>query len=101
VAAELATAFLRRLQGALPAPALIGRWSLEEFAAIVRAPRTETTNLAKWIGENLSGTYSCLLSGKTVRPSLQITVAVLEVNGFSPEELMKRVANFLPAGAGS
>jgi len=98
VAAELAGAFVRRLQNALPDPAMIGRWSLEEFAAILPISRAEATNAAKWIGENLSGAYSCLLSGKTVRPTLQITVAVLDVQEQGPDELIKRVKAFLPVG---
>ena len=32
----------------------------------------------KWITEHLSGAYACMKSGKTVRPTLQLTVGIVD-----------------------
>ena len=69
--------------------------SREEFVAILNLPKQEATATAKWISEHLSGSYACLLAGKTVRPALQIDVAVVESQGNPPDRLMERVKGFL------
>jgi GGDEF domain-containing protein len=95
VAQELATAFTKRLRNGLPQTAVIGRWSHEEFVVILSVERAEASLIGKWISEHLSGAYACLLAGKSVRPSLQVNVAVLEVAGISPERSIERVKAFL------
>lgn len=95
VAAELAAAFTKRLRNCLPPTAAIGRWSHEEFAAVLLVPRAEANSTAKWVAEHLSGSYACLMAGKTVRPTLQINVAVMETQGNTPERLIERVKGFL------
>ncbi len=95
VAAELAAAFTRRLRNCIPPTAVVGRWSREEFVAILNVPKQEATTTAKWISEHLSGSYACLLAGKTVRPPLQIDVAVVESKGNTPDRLIERVKGFL------
>lgn len=97
VAAELTAAFTKRLRNCLPPNATVGRWSREEFAAILSVPKPEATLTAKWISENLSGSYSCLLAGKAVRPALQVNVAVMEPTGCTPDRLIERVKGFLTA----
>jgi GGDEF domain-containing protein len=91
VAAELAGAFTRRLRNNFAPNTLIGRWSTEEFAAILRAPAAEAIKLARIAGEQLSGTYSCLLDGKVVRPDLQVRVTVVEFAEGSAERLLMRL----------
>jgi GGDEF domain-containing protein len=98
VAAELTAAFTKRLRNSIPPTAAIGRWSHEEFAIVLPISRTEANSTAKWVAEHLSGSYACLLGGKTVRPSLQISVAVMETNGNTPDRLIERVKAFLIAG---
>ena len=95
VAAELAAAFAKRLRNCLPPTAVVGRWSHEEFVAILDVSKKDAMATAKWISEHLSGSYACLLAGKTVRPNLQINVAVVECKGNTPERLMERVRAFL------
>ncbi|SPF52551.1 Diguanylate cyclase [Candidatus Sulfopaludibacter sp. SbA4] len=95
VAAELAAAFTKRLRNCVPPTAAIGRWSHEEFAVILSVPRSEANSTAKWVAEHLSGSYACLLAGKTVRPTLQINVAVVESKGNTPDRLIERVKAFL------
>lgn len=95
VAAELAGAFTKRLRNILPANTVIGRWSFEEFVAILNAPVADAIKAAKAAGEQLSGTYSCLLEGKVVRPDLQVRVMVVECAEGSPERLLARVREFM------
>jgi GGDEF domain-containing protein len=95
VAAELAAAFTKRLRNCVPPTTSIGRWSHEEFVAILSVSNSEANSTAKWVAEHLSGSYACLLAGKTVRPSLQINVAVLETAGNTPDRLIERVKAFL------
>ena len=57
---------------------MIGRWGAEQFIAMLYLPKRELVAAAKGISEGLSGAYSCLKDGKTVRPTIQVAVAVLE-----------------------
>jgi GGDEF domain-containing protein len=95
VAGELAGAFVRRLRNCLHPTALIGRWSTEEFVALISVPKTEAIKLAKFVGEQLSGSYACIRNGKTVRPSLQLSVATVESAGSTPDRVRQQVAAFL------
>jgi GGDEF domain-containing protein len=95
VAAELAGAFTKRLLNVLPPNTVIGRWSTEEFVAILSAPVADAIKVAKVVGEQLSGTYSCLQDGKVVRPDLQVRVMVVDRAEGSPERLLGRVREFM------
>jgi GGDEF domain-containing protein len=95
VASELTAAFTKRLRNCLPPTTVIGRWSREEFVAVLNMSKREATSTARWITEHLTGPYACLLNGKTVRPSLQVNVAVVENEGNTPDRLMERVKAFL------
>jgi GGDEF domain-containing protein len=95
VAAELAGAFVRRLRNILPPNVAIGRWSTEEFVAILDAPELDVPKLARTIGEQLSGTYTCLLDGKVVRPELEVRVAVAEPAEGGPERLLALVRDYM------
>jgi GGDEF domain-containing protein len=96
VGKELAGAFAKRLRNTLSNAALIVRWGPEEFAAMLTAKRTEALASAKWITENLSGSYACLKSGKTVRPVLQLTVGVVDTAASElPERIIERIGAFL------
>ena len=94
VSEELAGAFCKRLRNCLPPSATIGRWSADQFIALLGLSQPEALGAARWISEHLGGTYSCLLNGKTVRPSLQLTVAVVDSAGDPPERILERVAEF-------
>jgi GGDEF domain-containing protein len=97
VAAELTGAFTKRLRNSLPPDAEIGRWGEDSFVAIMHAAKPDAVKAAKWIAEHLSGSYSCLLDGKTVRPSLQVSVAVMETGADAPRQILNRVEDFLPS----
>lgn len=98
VAAELTAAFTKRLRNNLPPNAVVARWGNEEFAAMLSIPASEATAVAKSIAEQLSGAYACLLAGKTVRPSLQLSVAVVDSEGATPDRILQRVKGFLTGG---
>ena len=98
VAAELVGAFTKRLRNSLPPDAVIGRWGKEEFAAMLSIPASDATVVAKSIAEQLSGAYACLLAGKTVRPSLQLSVAVVDSEGATPDRILQRVKGFPDGG---
>ena len=91
--AELAGAFTKRLKNSLPQNATLGRWSREEFIALIPGPKDRAT---AWVTDHLSGTYTCLQDGKTVRPSLQVSVGVADSVAREPaERTLERVRQFL------
>ncbi len=95
VAAELAAAFGKRLRNSLPPSATIGRWSEDGFIAMLSVEKAEAMASAKWVTEHLAGAYACLLKGKTVHPSLQVSVALVDNQpGDPPERTLKRVQDF-------
>jgi GGDEF domain-containing protein len=94
---ELAGGFAKRLCNALPPDAVTGRWSNDEFIVVVALPKPQAIAKGKWIAENLSGNYACMLGGKLIHPSLQVNVAVVERAGESPEGVLKKVGNFFVA----
>jgi diguanylate cyclase (GGDEF)-like protein len=92
----LSGAFAKRLRNSLPISAVVARWGSEEFAAMLTAKKSEALASAKWITEHLSGAYSCLKSGKTVRPTLQITVGIVDTAPHdTPERIIERIGVFL------
>jgi GGDEF domain-containing protein len=96
VSEELAGAFAKRLRNSLPSNAVLGRWSTEELVAMLPMKKAEALVSAKWITEHLSGTYACLLDGKTVRPALQLNVGVVDTSpGETAERVLERLGTFL------
>jgi GGDEF domain-containing protein len=92
VCEELAGAFAKRLRNSLPPNTVLGRWGVEDMVAIVQMKKAEAVASGKWITEHLSGTYACLQGGKTVRPSLQLNVGVVETaGGESPDRVLERI----------
>jgi diguanylate cyclase (GGDEF)-like protein len=97
VADELAGAFTKRLRNSLPTTAVIGRWTEEEFLAILQADQPEAAAIAKRISENLTGAYACLKAGKTVRPAIHLRVGVVDPRTDDAERVLQRVREFLNA----
>jgi len=96
VSQELAGAFTKRLRNSLNPSAVLGRWGEEAFLAIGPHQQAEALNTAKWITERLSGTYTCLQDGKTVRPSLKIEVTVLDrCPGGDAEAVLTQIRDLL------
>jgi GGDEF domain-containing protein len=103
VAQELAASFAKRLRNTLPFASVAGRWDAEEFAVMASIRKQEAMKLGKWITENLSGSYSCLKEGKSVRPGLQCSVGIVETAAAdAAERVLQRIDLFFggPAGRG-
>ncbi len=95
VAGELTGAFSRRLRNSLPPDTAIGRWAHEEFLAILKMDQPAAAALAKKISEGLAGPYACLKAGKTVRPTLQLRIALVEKCSDSADRILQRANEFL------
>jgi len=96
VGQELAGAFAKRLRNCLPDTATIGAWGPEEFVTMLDVKMPEATTTGKWITEHLSGAYTCLKNGKTVRPSLHVTVGIVDTStNQTPDHIVERIGVFL------
>jgi diguanylate cyclase (GGDEF)-like protein len=96
IAEELAGAFAKRLRNSLPPQALIARWGHEEFVVMVNVTRPEAVASGKWMTEHLSGAYACLNGGKTVRPTLQLNVGVVDTAaGEAVTDVLNKIGTFL------
>jgi diguanylate cyclase (GGDEF)-like protein len=96
VGQELTAAFAKRLRNCISTDATAARWSAEEFVVMVKLKKTEAVTLAKWITDNLSGTYACLKNGKAVRPSVQVSLAIVETAANEPtDRVLQRIEGFL------
>lgn len=96
VSDTLSGAFAKRLRNSLPSATVIARWGPEDFAAMLTAKKSEVLASGKWITENLAGNYSCLKSGKTVRPTLQLSVGIVDTTAHeTPERIIERISAFL------
>lgn len=94
VALQLAGAFTKRLRNCLVPNALIGRWAEEEFMVILCTPRDETMASATRASAQVSGSYVCLQGGKTVRPSIQVEVTVLDLAPGEAENTLQKIGRF-------
>lgn len=98
VGEQLAAAFAKRLANSVPTPSATGRWGAEEFITIVSLKKSEALALGKRISENLSGSYACLKMGKSVRPTLQLTVGIIDAGpGDSADRILQRIDLFFGA----
>jgi GGDEF domain-containing protein len=92
---ELAAAFVRRLNNSLPPASEVARWSAEEFAAKVPLRKNDAVAMGKGLGEILSGQYVCLQGGKAVKPTVQVTVGVVDTGATeSADHILRRVEQF-------
>ena len=95
VSEELAAAFAKRLRNSLTGDSEASRWAAEEFVVKAAIKKSDAMALGKWINENLSGQYVCLKAGKAVRPTLQVTVGVVDSTaGEAPEHVLRRLDLF-------
>ena len=70
--------FGRRLRNTVPKDAVIGRWSEQDFLAIVpAAAKPADTTLIRRFAEHLSMPYACMQDGKVVRVPMAVTAEIL------------------------
>lgn len=98
VANELAAAFGKRLRNIMPSTSVIGRWSEEEFIAILWLEKADAQAIARRCSEHLTGPYTCMKAGKTVRAAIQLRLAVVEYGSDSAARVLERVGEFLNGG---
>jgi GGDEF domain-containing protein len=97
VSTQLTAAFAKRLRNGIPPGSEIGYWTEEGFIAIVSSTKADAAKAGKWIAEQLSGGYACLLDGKTVRPTLQVSVGIVDAGAETSGQIAARIREFLGA----
>ena len=87
IANEVVGTFGRRLRNTIPKDAVIGRWSEQDFLAIVSAAaKPADENLVKRFAEHLSMPYACMIGGKVVRVPITVTAGCLGFAAGTPAE---------------
>jgi GGDEF domain-containing protein len=79
IADDVVATFGRRLRNTVPKDAVVGRWSEQDFLAIVPPCKTAGRELVKRVAEHLSMPYACMIGGKVVRIPLVVTAECLVV----------------------
>jgi GGDEF domain-containing protein len=93
IADAVVATFGRRLRNTLPKDAVVGRWSEQDFLAVVPGGRASGGTVAKRVSEHLSMPYACMMQGKVVRVPLQVTAECLAVAAnASAEQIQECVA---------
>ena len=93
IANEVVGTFGRRLRNTVPKDAVIGRWSEQDFLAIVpAAAKPADESLIKRFAEHLSMPYACMIGGKVVRVPITVTATCLGFPaGTAAEQIQARV----------
>jgi len=92
VAEDLLSTFGRRLRNTLPKDAVVGRWSEQDFLAIVSAAKADGA-LAQRAADHLSMPYACMIGGKVVRISLVVTAEYLaDTVGATVAQIQAKIA---------
>lgn len=93
IADDVVATFGRRLRNTLPKDAVVGRWSEQDFLAIVPVSKPADMTLVKRVSEHLSMPYACMIGGKVLRIPLVVTAECLAVaQGASAEQIEARVS---------
>jgi GGDEF domain-containing protein len=93
VADDLVATFSRRLRNILPKESVIGRWSEQDFLAVVPSARPAEAVPSQRVADHLSTPYACMLGGKVVRIPLDVAGEYLNVaEGSSAAQILARVA---------
>jgi GGDEF domain-containing protein len=96
VADDLIATFARRLRNAIPKEAVVGRWSDQDFVAILPAQSAAGVRIPA-IADHLSRPYACLLQGRIVQIPLSVTAERLAVEGgASADEIERRLTQAFP-----
>lgn len=102
IADDVVATFGRRLRNTIPKDAVVGRWSEQDFLAIVpAASKPSDPTLVKRFTEHLSMPYACMMSGKVVRIPIVVTAECLGVAaGATSEQTQARVAEAFKDSSG-
>jgi len=90
---ELVATFARRMRNCVPKDAVFGRWNEQDFLTVLPvSPDSGKTEPAAVAG-HLSMPYACMMEGKLVRISLQVSVAPLSLADVPPGTLLRCIEN--------
>jgi len=94
IADDVVSTFGRRLRNTVPKDAVVGRWSEQDFLAIVpAAAKPADGTLVKRFAEHLSMPYACMIAGKVVRVPIAVTAECHSfTSGTSAEQIQARLA---------
>jgi GGDEF domain-containing protein len=94
IADDVVATFGRRLRNTVPKETVVGRWSEQDFLAIVPAAKPLDRTLVKPVVEHLSMPYACMIGGKVARIPLVVTAECLAIApGATAEQIQAQVAD--------
>jgi GGDEF domain-containing protein len=92
VAEDLVVTFGRRLRNTLPKDVVVGRWSEQDFLAIVPLNKSADATPSQRVADHLSMPYACMIGGRVVRIPLSVTAEYLAgTAGNSSEQIQAKV----------
>lgn len=95
IADEVIATFGRRLRNTVPKESVVGRWSEQDFLAIVPATvKPADKSLISRFAEHLSMPYACMIGGKVVRVPIVVTA---ECMSFPAETTAEQIQASLAA----
>ena len=91
VADELVAMFARRMRNCVPKDAVMGRWNEQDFMAVLPVSQDREKADPQAVSDHLSMPYACMMAGKVVRISLEVSVEVLPAPEGPPGTMLKCV----------
>jgi GGDEF domain-containing protein len=91
IADELVATFARRMRNCVPKDAVMGRWSEQDFLAVLPVSQGSEKTDPQAVSVHLSMPYACMMAGKVVRIPLEVSVEVLPAAEGPPGTVLKCV----------
>jgi GGDEF domain-containing protein len=91
IADELVATFARRMRNCVPRDAVVGRWNEQDFVAVLPVFQGKGRADLQAVSDHLSMPYACMMAGKVVRISLEVSVEVLPAAEGPPETMLRCV----------
>jgi hypothetical protein len=65
------------MRNCVPKDAVVGRWNEQDFLAVLPVSQGKEKTDLQAVSDHLSMPYACMMAGKVVRISLEVSVEVL------------------------
>jgi GGDEF domain-containing protein len=91
IADELVATFARRMRNCVPKDAVIGRWNEQDFLVVLPVSQGKEKTAPQAVSNHLSMPYACMMAGKVVRISLEVSAEVLPAAEDPPGSMLKCV----------
>ena len=91
MADELVAMFARRMRNCVPKDAVIGRWNEQDFLVVLPVSQGKEETDPQAVSDHLSMPYACMMAGKVVRISLEVSAEVLPAAEGPPGTMLKCV----------